>query len=79
MFNLSYRSRKFNQQQIEEFTQRDKYIDHYHTISNLSKEKIQEYTNKEIKVIPFWANQKIGITLKQGKFKKKFGFSTENF
>jgi hypothetical protein len=71
---------KFNQQQIEEFEQRDKYIDQYHTISNLSKEKIQEYTDKEIKVIPFWANQKNWFYIKNKEnLRKKFGFSTENF
>ena len=71
---------KFNQQQIEEFEQRDKYIDQYHTISNLSKEKIQEYTDKEIKVIPFWANQKNWFYIKNKEnLRKKFGFSTEKF
>tara|TARA_B100002019_G_scaffold285670_1_gene294990 strand:+ start:11731 stop:12648 length:918 start_codon:yes stop_codon:yes gene_type:complete len=71
---------KFQQLQIEEFKERDKYIDQYHTISNLSKEKLQEYTDKEIKVIPFWANQENWFYIKEKEsLRNKFGFTKENF
>ena len=50
---------KFNEREILEFKQRDSITTLYHVPNIHTKEFIRKYTNKEIVVIPYWANQKI--------------------
>ena len=44
---------KFDNHQLEEFTYRDKYVDHYHVISDKTLQQVRKLTSKPITTIPF--------------------------
>ena len=50
---------KFNHEQENEFKARDKYVDHYHAISNKTYHQLKQITKKPITEIPWWVNQNI--------------------
>ncbi|NBP00900.1 MAG: hypothetical protein EBU90_12345 [Proteobacteria bacterium] len=64
---------KFGIDQINDFKERDSITHIYHTPSIHTKKFIESYTNKPIKVIPYWANQKIWKkTGTKEEFRKKY-------
>ena len=48
---------------LEDFLERDKYVDKYHVISKKTIDNLVKITNKEIVYEPFWINQNIFMKL----------------
>ena len=48
---------KFNQEDLEDFKERDRYVSEYHVISKKTIPQLKKMTNKKITYIPFWVNQ----------------------
>jgi len=55
---------KFDANKANEFKIRDQFVDIYHVPCNKSKEQLRQLTNKQIIVIPFWANQNLWFEVK---------------
>ena len=71
---------KFTTNDLNEFKDRDTYVDFYHTISIKSKIQLQKLTTKPIFVSPFWVNQNIFFDIsKTEDISKKFGFSSHDY
>jgi len=71
---------KFSDKLRNEFSERDKYVDFYHTISFKSKAQIEEYTNKKVTSIPFWIDPKIWFhKTNKIELRKKYGFSKSDY
>lgn len=71
---------KFGKKEIEEFQQRDSITSLYHVPNVHTKEFIQKYTNKQIVVIPYWANQNIWKkTGTKEEFRKKYDIPNNTF
>ena len=51
--------KKFDEKALQEFLDRDKYVDLYHVISEKTFLQIKGITKKPIVTIPFWINQNI--------------------
>ena len=52
-------SNKLNKTYLDDFYERDKFVDSYHVPSIKSKEQLTELTDKKINHIPFWIDQKV--------------------
>ena len=45
--------------EINEFLDRDKYVDYYHVISKKTEKQISDLTTKKINSIPFWVDENL--------------------
>jgi len=71
---------KFNKQEVDNFREREKYVDFYHAISDKTENQIKELTNKKIVTAPFWVNQKIWFPIKnKNKIFKKYSLNPNDF
>lgn len=71
---------KFDKEQKEDFYKRDKFVDHYHVISNKTYNQVSSLTTKPITIIPFWINQNIWFKQKDVHLiKRKYGFSSNDY
>tara|TARA_B100001540_G_scaffold305286_1_gene316035 strand:+ start:6315 stop:7238 length:924 start_codon:yes stop_codon:yes gene_type:complete len=71
---------KFDEKELLEFQDRDKYIDHYHVISNSTYEQVKKITTKKITVIPFWTNQNLWYQIENKKsLYNKYNLSAESY
>ena len=71
---------KFTGNEVVEFKERDKLVDIYHSISLKTTNQLSRYTNKEIKTIPFWANQKLWYEIQnKEKLRNKYSISNNDF
>jgi len=57
--------------EIEDFLQRDQYVDYYHVISKNTERQIRPLTEKTIKSIPFWVDDKVFFEIKNKQELKK--------
>jgi glycosyltransferase involved in cell wall biosynthesis len=66
--------------ELQDFEERDKFVDYYHVISNKTKQQIENLTKKQIKSIPFWVddNKFYNITDKQS-LRKDLGLNVNKF
>ena len=65
---------------LEDFLERDKYVDKYHVISKKTIDNLVKITNKEIVYEPFWINQNIFYEInKKDQLRKKYNFNDEDF
>ncbi len=70
----------FSMEKLNEFNDRDKYVDLYHSISQKTTKQLTKYTDKDILTIPFWVNQKIWFELyNKDQLRKNYGFSKEDY
>ena len=53
---------------LEEFYERDNYVDEYHVISRHMIDLLKKLTTKKINYIPFWVNQKNWFYIKEKNF-----------
>ena len=68
---------KFNR---EDFESLDQYVDFYHVISKITKDKLQKITDKKIFYSPFWINENNWFEIKNKmKLKEKFDINNEEF
>lgn len=71
---------KFNYEQISDFKERDSITQVYHVPNEHTKKFIENYTSKQVTVIPYWANQKIWKkTESKEVLRKKYGIPQDNF
>lgn len=64
----------------QNFIKRDKYVNHYHVITEKSKNELQKITSKPIFVSEFWLNQKLFFQIKdRGKLREKYNLSSKDF
>lgn len=71
---------KLSKTYLEDFYERDKFVDSYHVPSLKSKEQLTELTDKKINHIPFWIDQKKFFTIKNRKnLRKKYNLSNEDY
>ena len=71
---------KFTTYDLDEFKDRDSYVDFYHTISKKSEIQLQKLTNKPIFVAPFWVNQDIFFDIPEKyKISRKLAFSPDEY
>ena len=71
---------KFTGNEVVEFKERDKLVDIYHSISLKTTNQLSRYTNKEIKTIPFWANQNLWYEIQnKEKLRNKYSVSNNDF
>jgi glycosyltransferase involved in cell wall biosynthesis len=71
---------KFNKKEEKDFFDRDKYVDHYHAISEITKKQVQQLTNKKITVLPFWLNQNNFYQINnKDELKNKFGLDKNKY
>lgn len=55
---------KFGFTELEEFKQRDQFVDLYHVTSKITFQKLSSVTNKKIVILPFWINENIFFSMK---------------
>jgi glycosyltransferase involved in cell wall biosynthesis len=66
--------------EIEDFIQRDKYVDYYHVISKNTERQIRPLTEKTIKSIPFWVDDKVFFEIKnKQELKKSLGLDQNKY
>jgi len=71
---------KFDEIQLFEFQQRDKYVDKYHVISKKTEQQIKNLTDKPIFIKPFWINQNIFYELENKELiRNKYNIDSSNF
>tara|TARA_Y100000389_G_scaffold135419_1_gene132963 strand:- start:9480 stop:10394 length:915 start_codon:yes stop_codon:yes gene_type:complete len=71
---------KFTGNAVVEFKERDKLVDIYHSISLKTTNQLSRYTNKEIKTIPFWANQNLWYEIQNKEnLRNKYSISNNDF
>ena len=71
---------KFTGNEVVEFKERDKLVDIYHSISLKTTNQLSRYTNKEIKTIPFWANQNLWYEIQnKEKLRNKYSIYNNDF
>lgn len=69
--------KKFN---LDEFKDRDTITTVYHVPNDHTKKFIEKFTNKQIFVIPYWANQKIWkVTETKQKLRKKYNLPETSY
>ena len=62
---------KFSSNDLEEFNERDRFVDFYHVISENSKKQLMKYTDKKILSIPFWADSNLWFPIEDKRHLKK--------
>ncbi len=71
---------KFKDKDLQEFNERDKFIDFYHVISENTKNQLLKYTDKKIISIPFWADSGIWKELDgKKKIREELGITQDVF
>ena len=71
---------KFNDVDIKEFKDRDKYVSEYHVISKKTTSQLRKLTNKKISYIPFWVNQDNWFEISDKKsLRNKYKFSDSEY
>ena len=71
---------KISKNYLEEFYERDNYVNEYHVISEKTKSQLAKFTDKKITSIPFWVNQKIFFDIKDiGQFRTKYKFRDDEY
>jgi len=66
--------------EIEDFLQRDQYVDYYHVISKNTERQIRPLTEKIIKSIPFWVDDKVFFEIKnKQELKKSLGLDQNKY
>ena len=66
--------------EIEDFLQRDRYVDYYHVISKNTERQIWPLTEKTIKSIPFWVDDKVFFEIKnKQELKKSLGLDQNKY
>ena len=58
---------KFTDEKVNDFIDRDKFVDAYHVPCEKTKNQIEHLTEKPIVVIPFWVNQNIWFNIDNRK------------
>ncbi len=67
-------------EEIEDFIQRDQYVDYYHVISKNTEKQIRPLTEKTIKSIPFWVDDKVFFEIKnKQELKKSLGLDQNKY
>ena len=69
----------FDEKEKKDFYNRDKFVDIYHVISNITKQQLERLTNKKIVSIPFWVDESLWFQ-KQNKdiLRNKYGFNNKD-
>ena len=67
---------KFN---VDDFKQRDNYVDLYHVPNKFTKEFIKAYTDKPIEILGYWANPKLWFELDKSTTRKEIGLPENKF
>tara|TARA_B100001029_G_scaffold179889_1_gene192198 strand:+ start:20265 stop:21188 length:924 start_codon:yes stop_codon:yes gene_type:complete len=71
---------KFEEKARKEFIERDKYVDHYHVISNKTFDQVKKLTDKPITTIPFWVNQNLWYEIPdKDELRQKFQIDKSSF
>ena len=72
---------KFNQEDLEDFKERDRYVSEYHVISKKTIPQLKKMTNKKITYIPFWVNQNKWFEIKDKRslLGAKYEFSDNEY
>ena len=72
---------KFDEARLQNFKERDQYVDAYHVPCVKTKDFIQKFTNKPIKVIGYWYNQDTWKALDKDLLREKYKerFSPQDF
>ncbi len=71
---------KFNQEDLKDFRDRDRYVSEYHVISKKTIPQLEKLTNKKITYIPFWVNQNKWFEIKDKKsLRSKYKFSDDEY
>ena len=71
---------KFNDQELEDFVERDNYVDTYHVISEKTKKQIENLTKKPIVMTPFWINPKLFFQIQdKEKLRSEFNIDKNAF
>jgi len=71
---------KFYGGEEKNFYERDRYVDHYHVISDKTYEQVDKLTNKPITKIPFWINQNLWFEIsKKDQLRKKYKLNKDHF
>ncbi len=71
---------KFNEKDLQEFKDRDKYVSEYHVISKKTIAQIDKLTDKEITYIPFWVNQDQWFEIEdKNTLRNKYKFNDEQY
>lgn len=71
---------KFNQEDLEDFKERDRYVSEYHVISKKTIPQLKKMTNKKITYIPFWVNQNKWFEIKDKRsLRAKYEFSDDEY
>ena len=67
-------------EEIEDFLERDQYVDYYHVISKNTEKQIRPLTEKTIKSIPFWVDDKVFFEIKnKQELKKSLGLDQNKY
>ena len=65
---------------MENFFERDKYVNAYHVISLKTYKELKDITNKKIYYSPFWVNEKIWFKLdNKDEIRNSYGFDKDDF
>jgi len=71
---------KFEGKEGKEFYKLDKFVNHYHAISKITKSQLRKITDKQIVTLPFWVNQNIWYDISNKKnIREKYGFSSTDY
>lgn len=71
---------KFDEDEVKEFKQRDKFVDYYHVISKKTEEDLKKLTSKTIFTIPFWIDPKKYFHISdKGFLKKKYDIDVSSY
>ena len=75
-----FEDKDFLKENLIDFYDRDKFVNHYHVISPKVKEQLENLTDKPVTYIPFWVNQNLRFNIEDKKFlRKKFGVAEDSF
>ena len=75
-----FEDKDFEVEALQEFNERDKYVDYYHVISPKTKLEIEKLTNKKIFYIPFWVNENIWFEIENKKsLREKYKIPSGSF
>lgn len=70
---------KFSDQKVADFKLRDQFVDAYHVPNLITRDFVQEYTSKEIFVIPYWCNDELWYPLDKIRCRKALGIDENVF
>ena len=71
---------KFDDKEMEDFLNRDKFVDLYHAISQNTYNQLEKITSKPIIKIPFWVNQNLWFEVNSKKsIYEEFNLSSDRY